>query len=103
MDEVRQVAPQERLAAGQPDLVHAERREDIDERLDLLEVQDVFAREPHIVRLGHAVAAAQVAAVGDRETEVAERPLMSVEDHWFIMTRVRRNDGLTLPRRAACD
>ena len=32
-----QIAAQQRLAAGQPELVHAERDEDIDERADLLE------------------------------------------------------------------
>ena len=89
MDEVRQIATQERLAAGQPDLVHAEPREDIDERFDFLEVQDVLAREPHVVRFGHAVAAAQVAAVGDRKTKVSKRTLMSVADHWIHYDAVR--------------
>ena len=80
-----QIAPQQRLAAGQPDLVDAERREDVDQRLDLLEVQDVLARQPHVVLLRHAVAAAQVAAVGDRQAQVPQRPLMSVENHcWLI-------------------
>ena len=81
VDELRQVAAQQRLATGQPDLVHAEGREDVDERLDLLEVQDVLARQPHVVRLRHAVAAAQVAPVGDREPEVPQRSLVPVEDH----------------------
>ena len=106
MNELGQVASQKRLAAGQPDLVHPEGREDVDERLDLLEVQDVLARQPHVVRLRHAVAAAQVAPVGDREPEVPQRALMPVEDHWFIMTRgpdcrLRARHGLDRPTNAA--
>ncbi len=66
-NQIRQVAAQQRFAAGQTDLVHAERREDVDQPLDLFEVEDVFARQPDVVRLRHAVAAAQVAAVGDRD------------------------------------
>ena len=42
--------------------------------LDLLEVQEVLARQPDVVVLRHAVLAAQVAAVGDREPQVAQRP-----------------------------
>ena len=72
-DERRQVAAQERLAAGQAQPVHAERDEDVDERADLLEVQDVLARQPGVVLLRHAVRAAQVAAVGDRQPQVAQR------------------------------
>ena len=49
-DERRQVAAQQRLAAGQPHLVDAERDEDVDERADLLEVQHVLARQPDVVR-----------------------------------------------------
>ena len=36
------------------------------------------ARQPHVLRLRHAVAAAHVAAVGDRDAEIAERPRESV-------------------------
>ena len=41
--------------------------------LDLLEVQHVLARQPDVVVLRHAVFAAQVAAVGDRQPQVAQR------------------------------
>src|SRR5215468_3039815 len=79
-DQRRQVAPQERLAAGEPDLVDAEIHEDVDERAELLEVEDLLARQPDVVLLGHAVAAAQVAAVGHRDPEVAQRTLKDVAD-----------------------
>ena len=74
----RKVAAQQRLAAGQPDLVDAERQEDVDERADLLEVQHVLARQPDVVVLRHAVFAAQVAAVGDRQPQVAQRPAEAI-------------------------
>ncbi len=76
-------------------------REDVDQRLDFLELQDVLARQPDVIRLGHAVAAPQVAPVGDRETEVPERPLMPVEDHWFIMTWSGSSRTLRLARATA--
>ena len=72
--ERRQVAAQQRLAAGQADLVHAEREEDVDERARLLEMQDVLARQPDVVVLRHAVFATEVAPIGDREPQVAQRP-----------------------------
>src|SRR5262245_14678977 len=82
MDQLGQVAAQERLAASESHLVDPERRKDVDELLDLLEMEDVLARQPHVFRFGHAVAAAQVAPVGDRKAEVSKRPLMSVEYHF---------------------
>ena len=75
------VAAQQRLAAGQPDLVDAERQEDVDERAGFLEVQHVLARQPDVVVLRHAVFAAQVAAVGDRQPQVAQRPAEGVIHH----------------------
>jgi hypothetical protein len=68
-DEVRQVATQQRLAAGQPDLGHPELDERPHDPLELLEAQQLVSGEEgvvgpeHLAR--HAVAAAQVAAVGD--------------------------------------
>jgi hypothetical protein len=65
LDERRKVAAEQRLAAGQPHLVDTELQEVIDQALDLFELQDVFARQPQVVLLGHAVLAAKVAAIGD--------------------------------------
>jgi hypothetical protein len=63
LDERRQIAAEERLAPGQANFVDAEIEEDVDESLDLLEMEDVLARQPHVLRFGHAVAATQVAAI----------------------------------------
>ena len=76
-----EVAAEQRFAAGQPEPVDAERDEDVDERADLLEVQHVLARQPHVLLLRHAVLAAQVAAVGDRQPQVPQRTAEAVEDH----------------------
>ena len=50
-----------------------------DEPLDLLEVQDVVALEPRQPLGGHAVLAAEVAAVGDRHAQIADPAAVPVE------------------------
>jgi hypothetical protein len=70
-----EVLAHERLTAGQPHLFHAEVDEGVDQPTGLLEVEDVPARQPDVVLLWHAVGAPQVAAVGDRDAQVAQRAL----------------------------
>ena len=73
----RQVAPDERLAAGDPQLLDPERDERAGRPLDLLEGQDLVARQERVVLpedlLGHAIGAPEVAAIGDRDAQVAHR------------------------------
>ena len=64
-----QPAAQERLAAGQPHLVHAEPRRHADELGHLLERKQLAAVEEGDL-LRHAVGAAEVAAVGDADAQV---------------------------------
>jgi carboxypeptidase Q len=75
--EVVQVAAQQRFAAGQADLAHAELDEEPCQPLDLLEMEQRVARQELPVRPEHpprhAVRAAEVAAVGHRDAEVAQR------------------------------
>jgi len=82
-DQVGQVAPDERLAAGDPQLPHSERDEDPGRSLDLLERQDLVAREERVVLakdlLGHAIRAPEVAPIGDRDAQVVDRPAERVE------------------------
>ena len=59
-------------------LLDAETGEDAGQPVDLLEGEDGRAGQPHVLLLRHAVAAAHVAAVGDGDAEVAERPAESV-------------------------
>ena len=78
-DEDRQIAPQQRLAAGNPHAVDAERRKDVHEGADFLERQQVLARQPDVVRLRHAVMTPEVAAVRDRDAEAAQRAREAIE------------------------
>ena len=80
-DERRDATTQERLTAGEADLVDAQRQKQIDEAIDLLELQDVLAGKPDVLRFGHAVAAAEIAAIGHRQPEIAERAVECVEQH----------------------
>src|SRR5208282_4690757 len=57
---------------------HPERAENSHQPRELLEAEELRARQPEVVRLGHAVAAAQIAAVGDTQAQVAEWPAEGV-------------------------
>ncbi len=73
-DQRRQVAAQQRLAAGRGAAGRRRARANRSDRAgDLLEVEDVLAGQPEVLLLRHAVVAAQVAAVGDREPEAPQR------------------------------
>src|SRR5438445_546856 len=79
-NQILQVAPHERLAPRQPQPLDAHRSEDVDQVPDLLELQDVAPRQPHVVLLRHAVLAAQVAAVRDRDPEISKGAPERVEN-----------------------
>ena len=79
-DQRSHVPAEKRLAAGQAHLVDTELGEGGDELADLLEGQEVLAWEPDVLLLGHAVLAAEVAAVRHRDPQVAERPVEGVRD-----------------------
>ena len=78
-NEDRQIAPQQRLAAGNPHAIDAKRRKDVHERADFLERQQALARQPHVVRLRHAVMTPEVAAVRDRDPQAAQRAREAIE------------------------
>jgi len=69
-DQLRQIAPHQRFAPGDPQLDDPQPRGDAREALDLLEIQDLAALDELDVVLGHAVEAADVAAVGDADAQV---------------------------------
>jgi hypothetical protein len=69
-----EVMTQEGLTTGESDLRRAQPGEDPGEPGQLLEREYRLARQPGVFRLGHAIAAAEVAAIGDRESQAAERP-----------------------------
>jgi hypothetical protein len=71
-DEHRELAANERLAAGQPHLVDSHRGEHGDQALKLFEGQHLVAPEPLETLGGHAVVAAEVALVGDRHAHAPD-------------------------------
>ena len=98
LDQPLDVAAHERLAAGDAELAHAVRDEGAREALDLLVVEQLRAREELVVApedlLRHAVRAAEVAPIGDRDAEVAQRPAESVHSRSVP-------GGIRLPARRA--
>jgi hypothetical protein len=72
-----QVLAQQRLAPGQPDLAHAMRQKLLGQPRDFLKAQQEVVRQVGVVLvehfLGHAVVAAEVAAVGHADAQVAQR------------------------------
>ena len=69
--EEREVPAEGRFAPGEADATDAEGSDQPDRALDLLEGKDPLAGEPRHVLGGHAVGAAEVAAVGDGDPEGA--------------------------------
>jgi len=78
-DEHGEVAPQERLAASDSDTIDAEGRKRIDNGANFLEGQQIFARQPHVVLLRHAVLASEVAAVRNRQAHAAQRTRKTID------------------------
>ena len=73
LDEQRQAGPHGRLAAGEADRLDAvAAHHQPGDALDLLERQHLAAGQPLHPLLGHAVRAAEVAAVGDGDPQVAD-------------------------------
>ena len=76
------MAAYERFAAGDADLFDTVRDEDAREPLDLLEGQQLAPLEEDVVApedlFRHAVDAPEVAPVGDRDPQVAQRPAEGV-------------------------
>ena len=84
LDQLLDAASQQRLAAGQAYLPHAEPDKLPRQPLDLLEGEQFGARQERMVlvehRARHAIGAAQIAAVGDRDAQIAQRPRHGVDD-----------------------
>src|SRR6185436_15842186 len=81
--EALEVAAQQRLAAREPHLLDAVPHEDPCEPRQLLERQQILAMQERELRtedlLRHAVRASEVAAIGDGDPQVANRPAERVE------------------------
>ena len=92
-DQLLDVAADERLAAGEADLLHAERHGRPRDARDLVEVEQLLAvEEPVVVAehlLRHAVRAAEVAPVRDRDPQVAKGPAEGIESLRHLGTDYR--------------
>ena len=79
------VLAQQRLAAGQPYLAYAMGHTQPGQARNLLETQQRRVRQIDVVLvknlLGHAIAAAEVAAVGNTDAQVAQRAVQAVVQH----------------------
>ena len=104
LDQHLEVAAQERLAARDPDLLDAVRDERAREPLDLLEAEQLLAVHEAVAAtehlLGHAVDAAEVAAVGDRDPEVADRPAQGVQSCCRSWSSLAQGTPLRVPEAA---
>jgi len=84
LDQPLDVLAKQRLAACQAHLLDAVLDEQPRQPRDLLEGQQVGVRQEAVAAvehlLGHAVGAAEVAAVGDRDAQVDQRPLQLIGD-----------------------
>ena len=85
LDKPLHLAAHERLAAGQADLLHPMiTNKDPREALDLLKRQKLGALEELVVApedlAGHAIDATEIATIGDRDPQIAQRPRQRVDD-----------------------
>jgi hypothetical protein len=81
---LRQVGPNQRLAAGEPQTPHAHLRYHADKPGDFLEREDLVSRlEPYIL-IGHAVKAADIAAVGDADPQAGVDTAEAIEEGRFV-------------------
>ena len=84
-EQVHDVAPHQRLAPGDPQLGHSARDKAGGELIKLLQRQHLcLGQELH--RLGHAIGAAQVAAIRDRKPQVGDAPLEGVHQRRAAIT-----------------
>jgi len=93
-DEVRQVPAQQRLAPRQAHPIDPDGGERAGEPVQFVIPQEVRARQPGVMRLGHAVLAPQIAAVGDGKPQAAGRAIEAVAYHVLRFPTVRDEESL---------
>jgi hypothetical protein len=91
-DQARQLVTQQRFTAGDADLLDAELHEQPRQPLDLLEGQQLRPRQEFVVLAvdlgGHAVRAAEVAAVRDGDAQVVQRAAAGVRNRGHEFPRI---------------
>src|SRR5207245_9163153 len=82
------VAPHQRLTAGQAELLDAEPDEGATHAVELFEGQELrFRQKNHLFR--HAIDAAEVATVGDRNSQVGDGSSKRVDHALLVRTAAR--------------
>jgi hypothetical protein len=76
--QLRQILAQQRFAAGEAQLAHAQRDRDSHEALDLLESENFLPRLELHALFRHAIEAADIAAVGHANSQVIVDAAVSV-------------------------
>ncbi len=80
--QLRQIAAQQRLATGEPQLAHAELREDTRNARDLFKAQALVLFQEYVILrvviFRHAVRAAEVAAINDGDAQIVQRALQRI-------------------------
>ena len=100
------VPPHQGLAAGDAQLAHALRDEGRADPVELLEGQKIaLGQEGHV--LGHAIDAAEIAAVRHRDAQIGDRPAKRVQQGpagigILGMSRKGSHEGEILVRATAC-
>jgi len=87
------VGAHERLAAGQANLVYTHRRRGFDHGDDLFERQNLVARQPLHAFFRHAIHAAQIAEIGDGNTEIREAAAIAVDDALLAGNKAMTQQG----------
>ena len=84
-EEGHDVAADQRLTAGQAELLDAEPDEGAAHPVELFEGQELgFRQKRHLFR--HAIDAAEVAAVGDRYAQIGDGSSKRVDHAWLVRT-----------------
>ena len=87
LEQAHDVAPDERLAAGDADFSHALFDEGGGQPVELFQRQQILLRqEMHVLR--HAIDAAEVAAVGHRDAEIGDRPAERIDQRGRLVARL---------------
>src|SRR5262249_50084756 len=107
-EQLHHVTPDERLATGKPKLVHALPDEGATEPVQLLEREHIrLGQEAHV--LGHAVHAAEVAAIGYRDAQVSDGTAKRIDHDLYVAGRTglsnqtprKTKESAAKPRRCA--
>ena len=76
--EIDDVAAHQRFAPGQPDRAHTARHEAARQHVQFFEREHLgLGKELH--PLGHAIGTAQIAAIGDRQAQIGDSPLIRID------------------------